>query len=104
MPRRYGPEVKQRAVRMVFEAIPDHPNRTAAVRHAADLLGVGAEALRTWHRQAEIDQGQRPGVTTDLAAENKRLEPENAELGKANDVLTAASVVFAKEPGRPRTK
>ena len=104
MPRRYDPELKQRAVRMVFEALPDHPNRTAAVRHVADLLGVGAEALRTWHRQAEIDQGQRPGVTTDLTAENRRLERENAELRKANEVLKAASIFFAKELDQPRTK
>ena len=104
MPRKYDPELKQRAVRMVSEALPDHPTRTAAVRHVADLLGVGAQALRTWHRQAEVDQGKRPGVTTDLVAENKRLERENAELRKANEVLKAASIFFAKEPGRPRTK
>ncbi|WP_182172706.1 IS3 family transposase [Flaviflexus equikiangi] len=102
MPRKYDPELKQRAVRMVSEALPDHPTRTAAVRHVADLLGVGAEALRTWHRQAEVDQGKRPGVTTDLAAENKRLERENAELRKANEVLKAASIFFAKGT-RPAT-
>lgn len=75
---------------------PITPNRTAAVRHVADLLGVSAEALRTWHRQAEIDQGQRPGVTTDLAAENKRLDWENAELRKANEVHKAASIFWRR--------
>lgn len=104
MPRKYDPELKSRAVRMVTEALPEHPNRTSAVRHVADLLGIGHEALRTWYRQSEIDAGITPGVTTDLAAENRRLQRENAELRKANEVLKAASVFFAKEPGRPRTK
>lgn len=54
-----------------------------------------------WHRRREVDAGQRPGVLTDVAEENKRLRRENAELKKANEVLKAASVFFAKELDRP---
>lgn len=104
MPRKYDPEIKARAVRMVTEALADPPNQTSAVRHIAGLLGIGHEALRTWYRQAQIDAGEKPGVTTDLAEENKRLQRENAELRKANEVLKAASIFFAKELDHPRTK
>ena len=57
-----------------------------------------------WHRQTQVDAGERPGVTTDMAAENRRLTRENAELRKANEVLKAASTFFAQELDRPRTK
>lgn len=104
MPRKCDPDLKTRAARMVTEALPGHRNRTSAVRHVADLLGIGAEALRTWYRQAEMDAGVKPGVTTDIAAENRCLARENAELRKANEVLKAASMFFAKELDHPRTK
>ena len=104
MPKKYDPELKARAVRMVTEALPDHPNPTSAVRHVAALLGIGVEALRTWYRQAQIHTGAKPGVTTDIAEENRRLRRENAELRKANEVLKAASIFFAKELDQPRTK
>ncbi len=104
MPKKYDPDLKARAVRMVTEALPDHPNPTGAVRHVAALLGIGDEALRTWYRQAQIDTGAKPGVSSDIAEENRRLRRENAELRKANEVLKAASIFFAKELDHPRTK
>lgn len=104
MPRKYDAATRERAVRMLTEALPDHENKSAAARHVAGLLGKSAETLRTWARQDEIDAGRGPGVTTDIAEENKRLKRENAELRKANEVLKAASVFFAKELDRPSTK
>ena len=76
----------------------------AACRHVGGLLDVSPEILRVWQRRYEVDAGERPGTTTDAQAEIRRLQRENAELRKANEVLKAASVFFAKEPGRPRTK
>lgn len=67
----------------------------------AELLGVGQETLRKWVRQAEVDDGQRPGTTSEESAEMKRLRRENAELKRANAILKAASVFFAAELDRP---
>ncbi|MGO2521701.1 MAG: hypothetical protein ACTH8F_16400, partial [Microbacterium sp.] len=80
--------MRERALRMLDEARAsgDHPNLMSAVRHVAGLLGMSAETLRVWHRRREIDTGQRAGVTTDVAEENKRLQREVAELKKANEV------------------
>ena len=93
-----------RALRMLAEARPEHESLTAACRHVGGLLGVSPETLRVWQRRYDIDTGVRPGVTSDMAEENRRLRRENAELKKANEVLKAASVFFAKELDRPRTK
>ena len=103
MNQKYSPEMRERALRMLDEARASggHPNLMSAVRHVAGLLGMSAETLRVWHRRREVDTGQRPGVPTDGAEENKRLRRENAELKKANEVLKAASVFFAKELDRP---
>lgn len=68
----------------------------------AELLGIGSpESVRTWVRQAEIDAGARPGVTSEESAEVKRLKRENAELRRANAILKAASAFFAAEFDRP---
>ena len=101
MNQKYSPEMRERALRMLDEAKPEHPNLMSAVRHVAGLLGMSPETLRVWHRRREVDAGQRPGVTTDAAAEIQRLQRENAELRKANEILKAASVFFAKELDRP---
>jgi transposase len=88
---------------MVVEVRPDYPSDWPAICAVAQKLGVGsAETVRKWVRQAEVDDGQRPGVTTDESAELKRLKRENAELRRANEILKAASAFFAAEPGRPR--
>ena len=101
MNRKYSPEMRERALRMLAEARPSHPTMMAAVRNVAGLLGMSPETLRPWQRRAEVDAGVKPGLTTDAAAEIKRLQKENAELRKANEILKAASVFFAKELDRP---
>jgi transposase len=104
MPKKFDPALRERTVRMLAEAIPEHKNKTAAVVHVAGLLGLSPETLRTWARRVEIDAGRVPGVTSEVLEENRRLKRENAELRKANEVLKAASVFFAKELDRPWTR
>ena len=100
--RRYPPELKERAVRMVGEIMPEHESEWAAMGRVAELLGVGTpETVRKWVRQAEVDAGQRPGTTSDESVELKRLRRENAELRRANEILKAASAFFAAELDRP---
>lgn len=101
MPKKYDPELRERALRMLDEAIGEHQSKAAASRHVAGLLGMSAETLRTWARRVDVDAGRVPGVTSDVAEENKKLKRENSELRKANEVLKAASVFFAKELDRP---
>ena len=100
MNRTYSPEVRERALRMLAEARLDHPNMMSAIRHVAGLLGMSPETLRLWQRRYEVDAGVKPGLTSDAAVEIKRLQKENAELRKANEILKAASVFFAKELDR----
>jgi transposase len=100
--KRYPVELRERAVRMVAEVRPDYESEWAAMTQVATLLGVGTpETIRKWCRQAEIDGGTRPGVTTEESAELKRLKRENAELKRANAILRSASVFFAAELDRP---
>jgi transposase len=100
--KRYPPELRERAVRMVIEVRGDHESEWAAMTRVAQLLGVGTpETVRKWCRQAEVDAGQRPGVTSEDSAELKRLKRENAELKRANAILKAASAFFAAELDRP---
>ncbi|MBB5817025.1 transposase [Streptosporangium becharense] len=100
----YPAELRKRAVRMVAQVRPDYPTEWAAINAVAAKLGIGtAETLRKWIRQAQIDEGQRPGTTSDESAELKRLRRENAELRRANEILKAASAFFAAELDRPHT-
>ena len=99
---RYSAELRERAVRMVAEVRGDHDSDWAAMGRVAELLGIGtAETVRKWCRQAEVDGGARPGVTSEESAEVKRLKRENAELKRANGILKAASAFFAAELDRP---
>ena len=93
---RYSPEVKERAVRMVFEHMSEHASQWATIRSIAEKIGCSAETLRKWFQQAERDQGQRPGLTTDEKARLKELEKENRELRRANEILRTASAFFAQ--------
>lgn len=87
--RRYPPELQERAVRMVAEIREQHETEWAAMRAVSELLGVGtAETVRKWVRQAEIDDGSRAGVSSEESAELKRLKRENAELKRANVILS----------------
>ena len=98
--KRYPAELKQRAVRMYAEIRPDQVTDWAAMARVAELLGIStAETVRKWVRQAEIDQGERPGMSSEESAEIKRLKRENAELRRANAM--AASAFFAAELDRP---
>jgi transposase-like protein len=94
--KRYSPELRERAVRMVFEHTADHPSQWAAIASIAQKLGCGTEALRRWVRQAERDAGTRPGLTTSERDELKRLQRENFELKRANEILRKASAFFAQ--------
>lgn len=101
--KRYPAELKARAVRMVCEIGGEHDSEWAAMTKVADLLGVGTpETVRKWCRQAEVDAGQRPGVTSEESVELRRLKRENAELKRANAILKSASAFFAAELDRPQ--
>ncbi|THA24053.1 IS3 family transposase [Streptomyces sp. RKND-216] len=103
-PSPYPPELRERAVRMVAEVRPNYPTEWAAMKAVAAKLGIGAaETVRTWVRKAQVDAGQRPGVTSEEAAEIKRLKAENAELKRANEILKAASG-FLRGRARPATQ
>jgi transposase len=87
---------------MVAEVRPNYGSQWAAIEAVAAKLGIGTtETLRKWVRRAEVDAGQRPGVTSEESAEIKRLKREVAELRRANEILKAASVFFAAELDRP---
>jgi len=95
-PSKHSPEVRERAVRMVFDHTPEHPSQWAAIRSVGEKLGIGTEALRRWVRQAERDTGHRPGLTTDERARLKQLERDNVELKRANEILRKAAAFFAQ--------
>lgn len=99
--RKYPAELRERATRLAIEARKDPATRTGAYRRIGEQLGVHPEALRSWVKQAETDEGLRPGVTTADAARIADLERENRELRRANQILKQASAFFAAEPGRP---
>jgi transposase len=91
----YSPEVRARAVRMVFDHQGEHASQYAAIHSIAQKIGCSAETLRHWVRQAERDQGLRAGPTTDERERIKALERENRELRQANEILRKASAYFA---------
>jgi transposase len=95
-PSKYSPELRQRAVRLVFDHTGDHPSQWAAIRSVAEKIGCPVEVLRRWVRQAERDTGQRPGLTTDERAQLKQLQRENVELKRANEILKKAAAFFAQ--------
>ncbi len=100
--KRYPPEVRQRAVDLVFAAIESSGERHGHVSRIARQLDIGPETLRHWVRQVEVDRGSRPGTTSAERARIAELERENRELRKANQILKEASVFFASELDRPR--
>ena len=99
--RRYSPELKERAVRMVRQLRAETGEKAGTVKRVAEQLDVGPESLRAWVKQAEIDGGDRAGTTTAEAAQIKELEQEVKELRRANAILKSASAFFAAELDRP---
>lgn len=100
-PRKYPDELRERATRMAIDARKEPEARRGAFNRIGEQLGVHPEALRTWVKEAEIDQGLRPGTTSDDAARVVALEREVRELRRANTILRQASAFFAAELDRP---
>ncbi len=98
--RRYPPELRERAVRLVHETAAEAGERHGAVGKVAKQLGIGPESLRHWVRQAEVDAGERTGLTTEERARMRELEREIRELRRANEILKSAAVFFGAELDR----
>ena len=94
--RRFSPEVRERAVRLVQQHQGDHPSEWAAISSVAAKIGCTAETLRGWLRQAERNSGQRAGTTSEDRDRLRALERENRELRQANEILRKASAYFAQ--------
>ena len=94
-PRKYPDELRERAIRMAVDARRDPATRSGALRRVGERLGINPETLRNWVQQAEIDEGHRPGVSSEEARRIGELERENRELRRANEILRTASAFFA---------
>ena len=95
-PKRYAPEVQERAVRLLREHQAEYESEWAATQSIAAKMGCTAETLRKWVRRTERDEGKRPGLTTAEAEELKQLRRENRELKRANEIFKTASAFFAQ--------
>jgi len=100
----YPPEVRERAVRMVFDHQGEYPSQWKAIESISKKLQVNHETLRLWVRRAETDAGQRPGLSSDERARMKDLEREVKELRRANEILKAAAVFFGAELDRKQPR
>jgi transposase len=99
--RRYTPEEKAQAVRLVRQLRKELGTDHGTVQRVAEQLGYGTESVRSWVKRADIDDGVEPGVTTVDAERMRQLEQENRELRRANEILRRASAFFAAELDRP---
>lgn len=102
--KRYPPELKERAVRMVFEHTPEYTSQWAAITSISTKFGMTPETLRTWVRQAERDAGLRQGLTTEERERLRQLERENRELKRANEILKSAAAFFGAELDRQQKR
>ena len=99
-PRKYPDDFRDRAVRMVRAHRQETGQPRSGVTQVAQQLGVNPETLRNWVNEADVDDGQRPGVPAAERARIAELERENRELRRANEILKAASAFFARELDR----
>ncbi|MDU6928500.1 MAG: transposase [Dermabacter sp.] len=101
-PRKYPDELRERAVRMVLDALKDEPGSQRGVfRRVGEQLGINPETLRGWVRRIQIDAGDRPGTTTDDANRLAELEKEVRELRRANAILKSASAFSRRSSTAP---
>jgi transposase len=103
-PKKYPDELRDRSIRLVEDLLADPELQlsvTGACRRVSEQLGINRDTLRGWVKQAQIDSGARPGLSTDQARRLKELEAENRELRRANAILKTASAFFAAELDRP---
>ena len=98
--RRYSPEERAAAVRMVRALRAELGTEHGTVQRVATQLGYGTESVRLWVRQADIDDGHAPGVTSSESARVRELEQENRELRRANEILKRAASFFGAELDR----
>jgi transposase len=97
MPVKYNQDTKAKAMRLVREHAGDYPSEYAAITSVAGRLGMSAETLRKWIRQAAVDMGTAAGVTSSESAEIRELRRKNRELEQTIEILRAASAFFARE-------
>jgi transposase len=103
-PKKYPVELRDRAIRLVEDLLADQDLQlsvTGACSRVADQLGINRDTLRGWVKQAQIDAGAKPGISTDDRRRLVQLERENRELRRANAILKTASAFFAAELDRP---
>ena len=97
MPSKYDASTRAKAIRLVYGHAGDYPTEWAAITAVSGRLGMSAETLRKWLRQAEVDAGEKPGMTTQEAAEIRELRRKNRELEQTIEILKAATTFFARE-------
>lgn len=96
-PKKYPDELRERAVRLVCQIRRERGSAQGVIPEVARRLGIGEQSLRSWVKQADVDNGERPGTTSADAARIAELERENSELRRSNEILKAASAFFARE-------
>ena len=94
--KKFSPEVRERAVRMVQEHRGEYPSLWAAIESIAPKIGCVPQTLLEWVKRVEVDSGVREGITTSEAQRVKDLEREVKELRRANEILKLASAFFAQ--------
>lgn len=97
MPKKFDPEIRAKAIRLVRDHADDYPSEHEAIRTVAGRLGMNPETLRKWLRQAEVDGGEVEGTTTAAAREIRELKRKNAELEQTVEILKAAASFFVRE-------
>ena len=102
--RRYSPEEKAQAVRLVRTLRAELGTEHGTVQRVAAQLGYGIESVRSWVKQADVDDGHTAGVSTAEAERLKSLEQENRELRRANEILKRAATFFGAELDRQQRR